>query len=369
MRAEELRTVWLYIAASGLTPRRFQKLLDDYGDVEGIDQAIKNGASMHPTARRMLLAARTPAAMDALQEAMYRHRIALVTRDDQGYPPLLRFLEDAPAALFVRGEAALSDARNFAIVGSRRCTRYGMEQAQRIAAGLAASGVTVVSGMARGIDTAAHSGCLSAKGRTVAVLGCGVDIAYPPENRALIDQALAQGGSVVSEYPPGALPLPGHFPVRNRILSGMSSGVLVVEATPTSGAMITVRHALAQGRDVYALPGPVDSPGSEMPLELLREGGLMATRAEDILESLRWLTGAAPTAVPAGESLQVFPVMSTLSAEEQRVVDCLRTGEQPFAELLARTGYTVPDLNSHLTMLELQEIIVQLPGRVYTMAR
>lgn len=369
MRDEELRTVWLYIAASGLTPRRFQKLLDDYGDVQGIAQALEDGSNMHPAARRMLLSARSPAAMEALQEAMRRHHIALVTRDDPGYPPLLRFLDDAPAALFVRGEADLSDARNFAIVGSRRCSRYGMEQAQRIAAGLAASGVTVVSGMARGIDTAAHSGCLSVKGRTVAVLGCGVDIAYPPENRALIDQVLAQGGSVVSEYPPGAKPLPGHFPVRNRLLSGMSSGVLVVEATPTSGAMITVRHALAQGRDVYALPGPVDSPGSEMPLELLREGGLMATRAEDILESLRWLTGAVRASSAAGSDLQVSPVLSTLSVDEQRVTDCLRAGEQPFAELLARTGFSVPDLNSHLTMLELQEIIVQLPGRIYTMAR
>jgi DNA processing protein len=341
--------------------------------------------------------AKRPAAMDALLRAMDRYGIRLVTRESPDYPPLLRFLEDAPFALFVRGEGDLTSPRTFAMVGSRRCTRYGEQAAKRIAAGLAEAGVTVVSGMARGIDTASHEGCLAVGGRTWAVLGCGADIAYPPENEGLIARVIETGGAVITEYPPGMPPLAAHFPVRNRILSGLCSGMLIVEAGVRSGAMITVRCALAQGREVYALPGPVDSPVSEMPLTLLREGGQMATCAEDILGSLRWLgdgegassemdaappppsfannrasgsmTSAAKANKASSEMDAAPPPPPPLPPGLLRVVEALRGEETGFSEIVARTGFSVPDVNSYLTMLELQGIIVQLPGRIYASVR
>jgi len=329
---------------------------------------------------RKLREGRQPAAMDALENAMERSAIRLVTREDGEYPPLLRHLdEDAPIALFARGQAELRLDRAFAIVGTRRCTRYGAQAAERIAAGLGAAGVAVVSGMARGVDTAAHLGCLSAGGYTVAVLGCGADVAYPSENEALLSRILDQGGAVVSEYAPGVPPLAGHFPVRNRIVSGLCSGMLIVEGSARSGAMITVRHALAQGREVYALPGPVDSPASEMPLALLREGGQMATGAEDILQSIRWLCaeGVQPSSrqAPPQSSLgaagarKAGEAPAALEPALRRVAEALRDGELVFSEIAARTGFSAPDLNCHLTMLELHGIIKQLPGRVFVLAR
>ena len=395
----EQRALWLWLAASGITPKQFARLVEVCGDVEGIGKAfagvsVREGVfppAVSAAAVRKLREARRPAAMSALENAMERAGIRLVTREDGGYPPLLRHLDDdAPIALFVRGRAELQLPRAFAIVGTRRCTRYGMQSAQRIAAGLAAAGVAVVSGMARGVDTAAHLGCLSAGGCTVAVLGCGADVPYPSENAALLLRVLDEGGAILSEYPPGVPPLAGHFPVRNRIVSGMCSGMLIVEASPRSGAMITVRHALAQGREVYALPGPVDSPASEMPLTLLREGGQMATSAEDILQTIRWIYGdpspalearaiddrpydrggtlvGARNARPPG--LVQKQTLDGLEPAQRRVAEALLEGELVFSEIVARTGFCAPDLNSHLTMLELQGIIVQLPGRMFVLAR
>jgi DNA processing protein len=390
----EQRSLWLWLAASGITPKQFARLTEAYGDVEGIGKAFarqsvrEGGPVVTAAALRKLREARQPAAMHALENAMERARIRLVTREDGDYPPLLRHLDDeAPIALFVRGQADLQLPRAFAIVGTRRCTRYGAQAAQNIAAGLAAAGVAVVSGMARGIDTAAHLGCLSAGGRTVAVLGCGADVTYPSENADLLRRILDEGGAVVSEYAPGTPPLAGHFPVRNRIVSGMCSGMLIIEASARSGAMITVRHALAQGREVYALPGPVDSPTSEMPLALLREGGQMATNADDILQTISWLgAGGAEAAVPysredkshvgavaasagarrAGRART--PPLDELEPGPRRVAEALREGELTFSEIVACTGFSAPELNSHLTMLELQGIIIPLPGRIFVLA-
>jgi len=222
------------------------------------------------------------------------------------------------------------------------------------------------------------------------VLGCGADVAYPSENADLVRRILDEGGAVVSEYAPGTPPLAGHFPVRNRIVSGMCSGMLIIEASARSGAMITVRHALAQGREVYALPGPVDSPASEMPLILLREGGQMATNAEDILQTIRWIHDDPSPALEAraindrpynrGETLVGARIarppelvqkqtLDGLEPGQRRVAEALREGELVFSEIVARTGFSAPELNSHLTMLELQGIIVQLPGRIFMLAR
>ena len=413
------RRLWLALAAAGIAPAHFDRMLADFGSVPALVEAARaDAADMPPRLARAVLEAVRPAVLEPLEDAMRRRAIQLVTREDAQYPPLLRLIEDAPLALFVRGIADMRHPRQFAIVGSRACTRYGAHMAQQIAGELATAGVVVVSGMARGVDTAANMGCVTQGKRSVAVLGCGVDVVYPPENRDQFALLLENGGALVSEYPPGAPPARYHFPRRNRIISGICSGMLLVEGSQRSGAMITVRCALEQGREVYALPGPADSPNSFMPLELLREGGQMAADAQDILRSIRWLkppkqvatpdaqvgvsaeTSTAPADAPSAaprvrrltaEGLPTPPrkprkrapktapavpaveaaatPLPPLAPDEQHILDCLAQGEQPFSALQALTGLSVSQLNSHLTMLEIQEIIEQFPGRVYKRAR
>jgi DNA processing protein len=214
--------------------------------------------------------------------------LSLLCPADADYPPLLRPIPDPPAVLYLRGRLEPRDLHALAIVGSRKCSHYGREQAERFAAILSAAGMTVVSGGARGIDSAAHRGALShPDGRTLAVLGSGLDIAYPPENAPLFDQIANGRGAVLSEFPPGTPPIAENFPRRNRIVSGLSRGVLVIEADVRSGALITARQANEeQGRTVFALPGRVDNPLSIGPHQLIRDGATLVTQLTDILDDL-----------------------------------------------------------------------------------
>ncbi len=207
---------------------------------------------------------------------------------DEQYPAMLRSIPDPPAVLYLRGELQPRDLHALAIVGSRKCSYYGREQAERFAAILSAAGMTVISGGARGIDSAAHRGAIShPEGRTIAVLGSGVDVPYPPENEKLFEQIAGGRGAVLSEYPLGAPPVAENFPRRNRIVSGMSRGVLVVEADVRSGALITARQANEeQGRTVFALPGRVDNALSVGPHQLIRDGAILVTQLSDILDDL-----------------------------------------------------------------------------------
>lgn len=276
------------------------------------------------------------------------------------YPAALSQVENPPDVLFVRGRLLQAHAPAAAIVGSRSATRYGLSQARRIARDLAAAGVTVVSGLARGVDSAAHQGALDALGSTVAVLGSGVGVLYPPENKDLAQRILDSGGAVVSELAPDAQPLPYHFPVRNRIISGLSGALLLVEARLKSGTHTTVQYALDQGREVFALPGNVDSPGSELPLKLLREGAHVCTCAGDILDDMRW---GAPVAQQdsfleedAGDAAD--PILKALALEEKTL-----------EELLRETGLTVSDLSTQLTLLEISGKIERRAGQAYARVR
>lgn len=208
-----------------------------------------------------------------------------VMQHEGDYPPLLREIYDPPPLLYYSGNLQVLHQACLAVVGSRRHTAYGREIAYKFAARLAALGITVVSGLARGIDTWAHRGALAGKGATAAVLGCGLDICYPPENRLLM-QGIGQQGVVLSEFPPGSEPLPANFPRRNRLISGLSLGTLVVEAGEKSGALITASFALEQGREVYAVPGSITSPCSRGCHQLIKEGAKLADRVEAILEEL-----------------------------------------------------------------------------------
>lgn len=368
MTREEALLCWLY-ACPGMTGLRAHKLVQTYETLDGIWRGLDERAVkiLGEKVYAALCQRRDIRLVDQLIDDVERWGMHIVRRGDPCYPPLLGHIHDAPEILYVRGQRALDDAQLIAIVGARRCTRYGRTQAERIGCELASLGVGVVSGMARGIDTAAHTGALRAHGRTVAVLGCGLDVAYPPENAPLMERIIDEGGSVVSEYAPGTPPRASNFPQRNRILSGMCAGTLLVEAQRSSGAMITVNLALEQGREVYALPGNVDAPLSQMPLELLSEGAHLARGAQDIVSSLNWVTAEAQLdfereAVQAGEPVE-------LSEEEAAVVRCVENEALSFDEIKEITQFPADKLNSLLTILEIREIMKQLPGKMYALVR
>lgn len=278
---------------------------------------------------------------------------------EPGYPPLLRNIPDPPALLYGRGACRFGEA--LAVVGSRVPSPTGKVAAETLAFEIAARGVTVVSGLARGIDTAAHRGALAAGGQTIAVLGCGIDRVYPAENHRLYDQ-IVESGTLLSEYLPGSDPLPGNFPGRNRIISGLSRGTLVIEATPDSGSLITAELALEQGREVFAVPGSIDRPTSAGPNQLIKDGAHPVTEATDIL-SLLWPECGAATAAeePAGFAATLDePVRSVWAA----------LGRQPrhVDELSGELGLTAGELSAILLHLELQGGIEQLPGARYVRA-
>lgn len=281
----------------------------------------------------------------------------LVTGEDENYPAHLKHIYDPPPLLYVHGELRPEDSRAVAVVGSRNPTSYGQAAAERISRGLASRGVTVVSGMARGVDSCAHRGALLAGGRTIGVLGCGLDVVYPPEHRELYKQVAAQG-AVVSEFPLGTPPDRDHFPIRNRIISGLSLGVAVVEATLRSGSLITARLALEQGRDVYAVPGNVDSARSAGANRLIKQGAKLVTHAEDILEEI------LPLAPPAAEA----PSRPAFSAEEERVFAALEEESLHIDELMARCGLPSARISAILLSLELAGHIRQLPGKRFRKA-
>lgn len=368
MTREEALLCWLY-ECPGMTVTRAHKLVRLYGTLDGIwrDLDVRAQGVLGERVYADLCARRDMRTVDRLVDAVERAGMHIVRRGDAHYPPLLGYIHDAPDLLYVRGQKDISDAQAFAIVGARRCTRYGRAQAERIGCELAGMGVTVVSGMARGIDTAAHVGALRAHGRTIAVLGCGLDVAYPPENAALIEQVVAQGGSVVSEFAPGTPPRSVHFPQRNRILSGICAGVLLIEAQRSSGAMITVNLALEQGREVYALPGNVDAPLSRMPLQILSEGAHMARGAQDIVTSLHWITQETQLSFDVDARQADEPL--TISDEEAVVVRCVENEALSFDEIKEMTNFESDKLNSLLTILEIKEIMKQLPGKMYTLVR
>jgi DNA processing protein len=287
-----------------------------------------------------------------------------LTRADAEYPADLRAVDDAPEILHVHGDLMDGDALAVAIVGSRRATPYGLEQADLLAADLAARGVTIVSGLARGIDAAAHRGALRVGGRTIAVLGSGVDVVYPPEHRRLADEIAARG-AVVSQFAPGTPPLPQNFPIRNRVIAALSRAVVVVEAAERSGSLITARLAAELGREVLAVPGRVTSPESRGANRLIQDGAAVAMGWEDVVGALpeRWkacLTAAAPVPPAASSNRGAEPPPG---AAGRRVLSLL--GEDPvdIDAVIAQSGLGAGRVAATLLDLELQGRVRQIEGK------
>jgi len=285
----------------------------------------------------------------------------IITQSSADYPPQLREIHNPPMVLYVWGTIEPRDHRAIGIVGSRQTSHYGLECAKMLSYQLAYAGLTVVSGLARGIDTAAHQGALAAKGRTIAVIGSGLMDLYPPENMALAEKIVADG-AVVSEYPMTCPPSTQTFPYRNRIVAGWGCGVLVVEAGLKSGALITANQALEQGRLVYAVPGPIDRPTSAGSNRLIQQGAKLVTGAGDILDDLEMLFPA-----PRGPAATDRPA-APLSPEEESVLACLGAEERSLDDLVGDAGLPVHKVSSTLLGLELKRLVKQLPGQFYRRA-
>jgi DNA processing protein len=290
-------------------------------------------------------------AVAALEQCTAR----IISLWDDDYPELLKTIHDPPALLYVLGNISRDPA--LAMVGSRRCSATGMQITRRFAREIAESGFTIISGLARGIDSNAHEGALDVEGNTIAVLGCGIDYIYPPENRKLFGR-ISEQGAIISEYPPGTRPLPGHFPGRNRIISGLSQGVLVVEAASGSGSLITAEFALEQGREIFAVPGALTAPNSDGVNSLLKQGAHLVTEPQDILNILQ------PGARTTGFN-NTLKLLENLTDQEKELVEQLSDEPIQIDDLARKSGLTPMELSAILLQLELQGAVSQLPGMRY----
>lgn len=288
--------------------------------------------------------------------------IKILTMDDENYPEYLKNIYDPPLILYMKG-SMIKEEKYLAVVGSRKATSYGLNMAEVVSRELSRCGITIVSGMARGIDTYAHKGVLSAKGRTVAVLGCGLDIVYPYENKKLME-GIIENGACVSEFLPGTKPLAGNFPARNRIISGISMGVIVIEAGEKSGSLITANFALEQGREVFALPGNVNSLNSTGTNKLIKEGAKMVTSLEDILEEIgAYFSDSKKDSFT--KKLKDDKLLKGLDEDEVKIVKCLKLEPAHIDIIAVKTGLNIKIVNSAVVMLELKGIIEQIPGKIY----
>ncbi|MBC8378176.1 MAG: DNA-protecting protein DprA [Planctomycetes bacterium] len=368
---------WLQlIGAEGVGPTLFKRLLEYFGDIDrvlgaSVAQLIKVEGIGHKTAERIV---RTRQAFNAEKELALADKlgVCIIHLNDKRYPAALKAIYDPPPVLYVKGTITRADNLAMAIVGSRRCSHYGTEQANRFSHLLASAGFTIASGLARGIDSAAHRGALAAKGRTIAVQGCGLANVFPPENKTLFNQ-IAENGAVVSELPLTYEPLAENFPGRNRIIAGLSMGVLVIEAAPRSGALISAQAAVDNNREVMAVPGRIDSPCSAGCHRLIKQGARLIDSVEELMDALGHIgcdlkDHVGAVAVDAEEKAQstLFDLSRlNLSEDEQAIVAQLDADPVHLEDLIAETRLPAGAVHSALIHLQLKGLIKQLPGSVF----
>ena len=350
----------------GIGPRLRKSLLDHFGSAAAAVSASARELCDVPGIGRKLseniVQERSRVDVRAELERCRASGVRIVAESGEGYPEVLRKIHDPPGVLFVRGEVLPSDGLAVAIVGTRHATQYGVTQGERLAAGLARAGYTIVSGLARGIDAVAHRGALKAGGRTLAVLGSGVLNIYPPEHEQLAAEVIAKG-ALLSENPPDSPPLPGAFPQRNRIVTGLALGVIVVEAADRSGALISARHAMEQGREVFAVPGRVDSRMSRGCHQLIRDGAKLVETVDDVLEELGPLATPTPLAGQSADQPPIrHPAELQLNEPEQAVLAAIHDEPQTIDEVVVTSGLPVQNVLSTISALEMRRLIRRLGG-------
>jgi len=385
---ERLAALRLHLT-TGIGPRLFAALTEHFGSARAATEAsaaalaeIRGiGRDSAAKMREAMLAADPEAEFQKAEAAAVR----IIVRGEPEYPIALTYLTDAPPVLYVKGTLVPEDAQAMAVVGMRKCSLYGQDQAERLAAGLARSGFTIVSGLARGIDSAAHQAAMAAGGRTIAVLGNGLSRVYPPENRKLAEAIIAHG-ALVSEFPMDVREAAENFPRRNRIIAALSLGVIVVEGGRHSGALITARLAAELGKEVFAVPNRVDAPGAAGVHALIRDGAKLVESVADVLDEFSDLGIAAPAeqtaagapppgdearegAPPAAPRQQTLGLKAALSDDESRLVAVMDGEPLGLDVLIQRSGLTPAKVSGALTLLELKGFVRALPGGRFALRR
>ncbi|MEE8471467.1 MAG: DNA-processing protein DprA [Dehalococcoidia bacterium] len=346
----------------GIGRARFSQLEGYFSNLERAWQAGPSdlrAAGLDARTVNSIIASRSKISLDAEMERLERHQVKALTRNDPAFPAKLKEIYDVPPLLYIRGTLAPEDEWAVAVVGTRRATTYGRQTTERLVADLVHNRITIVSGLARGIDSIAHRTALEAGGRTIAIFACGLDLVYPAENTQLA-QSIMEKGALISEYPLGTRPKAENFPRRNRILAGLSLGVLVIEADENSGALITANHALEQNREVFAVPGSILSPTSRGTNRLIQDGAKLARNAQDILEELNL------TMIPRQmEMRELIPANET----EELLLGYLSHEPTHIDEVCRHSHLPIATVSSTLAMMELKGMVRQLGGMNYTLAR
>lgn len=347
----------------GVGPRTLSLLLESFGDPAGVfgatDRQLASVRGVGPKLIQSIRSAGQLVDVRSIASWCRRNRVDIVCDDSPAYPRMLDDLPDAPPVLFIDGEVTSEDRLAVAIVGTRHATTYGLKQAEHLAYSLARAGVTVVSGLARGIDAAAHQGALSGGGRTIAVLGSGHGQMYPSEHEGLA-KAVAADGAVISEYPPYAKPHAGTFPQRNRIIAGLSLATLVVEAPDRSGSLITARIAMEQNREVLAVPGPITSRASRGCNQLIRDGAKLIQNVDDILEEL----GPMREPVRTSDGYEVRNAAELkLNEIERQVLDVIEETSTPIDQVIQKCGLPAQRVIAVVSVLEMRRLIRRLSGQ------
>ncbi len=366
----EREAILILSATPGISPMRLKKLVAHFGSAQKIlalseDDLLKAG--LNAKLSEGIARFDRNYFLKKELELISKHNVELIFQPDPEYPDLLKEIADAPFVLYVKGEVSPASKTSIAIVGSRRASMYGITIAEKFALELAERGITVVSGLAKGIDTAAHRGALRAKGSTLAVLGSGLANIYPVENKKLFEMIAESGnGAVISEFPMTMPPVSYNFPQRNRIISGLSVGVVVVEASAKSGALITSDFALEQGREVFAIPGKIDSPSAIGVNNLIKQGAKLVSSVEDILEEFSLAAGPTPSKKNSKESICTNRfVEDNLTQDEERLFALLSKAPKHVDQIVNDCGRSVSQAMSGLLHLELKGLIKQLPGKFF----
>lgn len=352
--------------ASHIGSIRLKRLLEHFGSPQKILSSSKDRLTkVEGVGERIasqIIEAKKRMNLKKELDLVKRENIEIFTLNDDSYPENLKQIYDPPIVLYVKGKVLTQDKQAIAVVGSRRASYYGLASAERFAGELAELGITIISGMARGIDSAAHRAALKARGRTIAVLGSGLLNIYPPENKDLFEQIYCNG-AVISEFPLETLPLPQNFPRRNRIISGLSLGVLIVEAARNSGALITADFALEQGREIFAIPGKVDSSTSQGTNRLIKQGAKLIDNIEEIIEELALHLKSLQRERRKEFKEEIF--RTNLTHDETKIYNILSLEPKHLDDILIEVGLPISKIISLLVNLEMKRLIKQLPGKLF----